>query len=181
MISMCVGIWPRIFWPRVSEYTAPEKWQENRCVKVGDLVFGAIGEEGEVKIRGGNLLTFYREGDAQVLRMLDKTIDAVNGSYSWSQIYRTAINRGKPDPGGPSWVDEAIYSQRWGQIIHKVYCGEQQENNQKWADNQNDSRRNKRFLYTRGFRPKLLLILFSRKRSDNTHDVFMSTRDGFQG
>ena len=46
---------------RVSTYTAPEKWQEDHCVGAGDLVFGAIGEEGEVKIRGRNLLLHSTE------------------------------------------------------------------------------------------------------------------------
>ena len=40
---------------RVSEYTAPEKGQEDHCVRAGDLVLGATCYAGEVKIRGDNL------------------------------------------------------------------------------------------------------------------------------
>ena len=40
---------------RVSEYTAPEKGQEDLCVKADDLALGATCDAGEVKIREGNL------------------------------------------------------------------------------------------------------------------------------
>ena len=40
---------------RVSEHTAPEKGQEDHCLRAGDLVFGATCDAGEVKIRGDNL------------------------------------------------------------------------------------------------------------------------------
>ena len=46
---------------RVSEYTAPEKGQEDHCVRAGDLVFCALGENGELKIRGGTLSLYSTE------------------------------------------------------------------------------------------------------------------------
>ena len=42
----------------VSEYTAPERGHEDHCVRAGDLVFCAYGEEGEV---GGTLSLYLTE------------------------------------------------------------------------------------------------------------------------
>ena len=61
MMTYLGCMWGHDLDARVSEYTAPEKGHEDHCVRAGDLVFCALDEEEEVKIRGGTFSLYSRE------------------------------------------------------------------------------------------------------------------------
>ena len=79
---------------RVSEYTAPEKGNEDHCVRAGDLNFDVIQGERDVKVLGG--APFF--DGSRLLGIYVFSEDWVTGGY---QADREEISGGDSVPGGP--------------------------------------------------------------------------------
>ena len=156
---------------RVSEHTAPEKGQEDHCLRAGDLVFGATCDAGEVKIRGDNLpanLTAQQVYGCWVKPWTQKT-GAIVKSKS---IGRRTVEESR-------FLDDLVEWLRLSGVrtVDKLFTRYSRRNGDKEQnDGQSDLGRDKGILHTRGLRSRLFFVLFPEERRDNAHDLTGSAR-----